>query len=149
MTTRIALLSTSIALVACGSTDAMVAPSAGPSAATKITVGKSQFGTMLFNSKRQAIYVFGADSRRRSNCYGDCARLWPPVYTKGKPRAGSGVKASLLGTAKRRDGRLQVTYAGRPLYYYVHEGPGQVLCHNVNLNGGIWKVVAPSGKPRR
>jgi predicted lipoprotein with Yx(FWY)xxD motif len=136
------------AVTACGSSQAMtVAPVS--SSGAKIVVGKSQFGTMLFNSKRQAIYVFGADARRKSNCYGECQRLWPPVYTKGAPRAGDGVKTSLLGTLKRRDGRLQVTYAGRPLYYYAHEGPGQVRCHNVNLNGGIWKVVAPSGRPRR
>ena len=38
-----------------------------------------------------------------------------------------------------------MTYAGRPLYYYVHEGPGEVLCHNVNLNGGLWRVVGPNG----
>jgi predicted lipoprotein with Yx(FWY)xxD motif len=133
---------------ACGSSAA--APEA-PAAVkgTGIVVRSSQFGNMLFNSKRQAIYVFSADARRKSKCYGECARLWPPVYTAGKPRAEAGVKASLLGTIRRRDGRLQVTYAGRPLYYYLHEGPGQVLCHNVDLNGGIWKVVSPSGVPRR
>lgn len=131
------------ALSACASTDAMTA------APTKVVVGKSQFGTMLFNSHRQAIYVFGADRRRKSNCYGECAALWPPVYTTATPRAGSGVRAALLGTIKRRDGRLQVTYSGRPLYYYAHEGPGQVRCHDVDLNGGIWKVIAPSGRPRR
>jgi predicted lipoprotein with Yx(FWY)xxD motif len=137
------------AVSACGSSQAMpVSPTAG-SSPTKVVVGKSQFGTMLFNAKRQAIYVFSADGRRKSNCYGDCARAWPPVYTTGKPRAGIGVNASLLGTARRKDGRLQVTYAGRPLYYYAHEGPGQVLCHDVNLNGGIWKVLAPDGRPRR
>jgi predicted lipoprotein with Yx(FWY)xxD motif len=131
------------ALGACASTDAMT------TAPTKVVVGKSPYGTMLFNSHRQAIYVFGADRRRNSNCYGDCAALWPPVYTTATPRAGSGVRAALLGTIRRRGGRLQVTYSGRPLYYYVHEGPGQVRCHNVNLNGGIWKVIAPSGRPRR
>jgi len=114
-----------------------------------IVVRGSQFGPMLFNAGKQAIYVFQRDSKDKSNCYGDCAALWPPVYTTGTPRGGSGVKASLLGTIKRRDGRRQVTYAGRPLYFYAHEGPGQVLCHNVDLNGGIWKVVAPSGIPRR
>jgi predicted lipoprotein with Yx(FWY)xxD motif len=145
---------------ACGSSQAMtIAPANSGSATkiarassgsgTKIVVGKSQFGTMLFNSKRQAIYVFSADARRKSNCYGECARLWPPVYTSAKPRAGAGLNPSLLGTIKRRGGRVQVTYAGRPLYYYVHEGPGQVRCHNVNLNGGIWKVVAPNGRSRR
>jgi predicted lipoprotein with Yx(FWY)xxD motif len=135
-------------VAACGSSEASTSHVTA-AAGTRVVVGKSQFGPMLFNSKRQAIYVFSADSRRRSNCYADCARLWPPVYTTGMPRAGSGVKASLLGTTRRRDGRFQVTYAGRPLYYYLHEGPGQVLCHDVNLNGGIWKVVAPSGRPRK
>jgi predicted lipoprotein with Yx(FWY)xxD motif len=137
-----ALLAAS-ALGGCASTDAMTAGS------TKIVVGKSQYGTMLFNARHQAIYVFGRDRRGKSNCYGQCAALWPPVYTSGRPRAGAGIRTSLLGTIRRRGGRLQVTYAGRPLYYYVHEGPGQVRCHDVNLSGGIWKVVAPDGHPRR
>jgi predicted lipoprotein with Yx(FWY)xxD motif len=134
-----------IALSACGS-DSTAAPEVARG--TGIVAHSSQFGPMLFNSKRQAIYIFQKDSRRRSNCYGECARLWPPVYTKGKPRALSGVRPGLLGTARRRDGRLQVTYAGKPLYYYAHEGPGQVRCHNVFLNGGYWWVIGPNGKRR-
>ena len=125
------------------------APRADASArGTAITVRNSEFGRMLFNTKRQAIYIFQLDRRNRTNCYGECARLWPPVYTKGKPRALNGVKASLLGTIKRRGGRLQVTYAGKPLYYYDHEGPGEVRCHNVFLNGGLWWVIGPNGKRR-
>jgi predicted lipoprotein with Yx(FWY)xxD motif len=62
--------------------------------------------------------------------------------------AGKGVRQQLLGTLRRRDGRRQVTYAGKPLYYYAHEGPGQVLCHDVDLNGGYWWVVGPSGRRR-
>ncbi len=117
-------------------------------AGTTITVRGSEFGTMLWGPKRQAIYVFQRDRRNVSNCYGSCATAWPPVYTTGTPRAGRGTKRSLLGTIRRRDGKRQVTYAGRPLYYYVNEGPGKVLCHNVNLNGGLWWVVGPSGKRR-
>ena len=103
---------------------------------------------MLFGPNRQAIYIFERDRRNRTNCYGECAEAWPPVYTRGTPVAGSGVRTSLLGSIRRRDGRRQVTYAGKPLYYYAHEGPGQVLCHNVNLNGGLWWVVGPNGKRR-
>jgi len=131
-----------VAAAGCGST------SSAAGGATGIVVGKSQYGTMLFNSKKQAIYVFQSDTRRHSNCYRGCAAAWPPVYTTGKPRALSGVRRSLLGTIKRRDGRLQVTYAGQPLYYYAHEGPGQVLCHRVSSYGGLWWVVGPSGKHR-
>ena len=103
---------------------------------------------MLWGPKRQAIYVFQRDGRKRSRCYGKCAKAWPPVITKGMPAAGRGVRKSLLGTTWRRGGKRQVTYAGRPLYFYAHEGSGEVLCHNVNLNGGLWWVVGPSGTPR-
>jgi predicted lipoprotein with Yx(FWY)xxD motif len=123
-------------------------PSAKRSAGTVITVRNSDYGTMLFGPNRQAVYTFQRDRRNVSRCYGDCARLWPPVYTDGRPRARGGAKASLLGTIKRRGGRRQVTYAGKPLYYYAHEGPGEVECHNVYLNGGYWWVVGPNGKRR-
>ena len=103
---------------------------------------------MLFDSKRQAIYIFEKDPKGETVCYDECAEAWPPVFTEGDPVAGKGVDASLLGTVKRRDGRLQVTYADQPLYYYAHEGPGEVRCHNVNLNGGLWWVIGADGKRR-
>lgn len=136
-----------LALVAGLLATAMLAPPA-MAAGTTISARGSQFGTMLWGPKRQAAYVFQRDGRGASRCYGSCAKAWPPVYTTGKPVAGRGVRRSLLGTTRRRDGRLQVTYAGRPLYYYAHEGPGQVLCHNVDLNGGLWWVLGPNGKRR-
>jgi predicted lipoprotein with Yx(FWY)xxD motif len=108
----------------------------------------SDFGPMLFDSSKQAIYVFERDRRNESVCYGDCAKAWPPVLSAGAPAAGDGVRPSLLGTIKRRGGRRQVTYAGRPLYFYAHEDAGQVLCHNVNLNGGFWWAVGADGKAR-
>ncbi len=114
----------------------------------RITVGDSQFGQMLFDSKKQALYVFQNDPKGQTVCYGECAEAWPPVLTEGRPRAGAGVRESLLGTVKRRDGKLQVTYGGKPIYSYSHEGPGEVRCHNVNLNGGFWWVVGPDGKRR-
>jgi len=113
---------------------------------TRVILANSDYGRMLFNSNRQAIYIFQRDRRNKSNCNGECARAWPPVFTKGRPRAGRGVKTSLLGTIRRRGGRLQVTYDGKPLYYYVNEGPGEVKCHNVNLNGGLWWAVGADGK---
>jgi predicted lipoprotein with Yx(FWY)xxD motif len=123
--------------------------SAAAGSGTGIVVGRSQYGRMLFNTNRQAIYTFSRDTRNRSNCYGSCAAFWPPAYTSGRPRALNGVKKALLGTIRRKDGRLQVTYAGRPLYYYVHEGPGQVRCHDVQLNGGVWKAIGPDGRRLR
>ena len=63
-----------------------------------------------------------------------------------RPKAGAGVKPSLLGTTKRADGRIQVTYNGRPLYYYVGDPVGQVRCQNVSEFGGLWLVVRANGR---
>ena len=59
--------------------------------------------------------------------------------------ASGAADVDLLGTAKRRDGSTQVTYGGQPLYYYAHEGPGEVKCHNVATHGGLWWVAQPDG----
>jgi predicted lipoprotein with Yx(FWY)xxD motif len=122
--------------------------SPAPAAGTKITIRGSDFGRIVWGPKRQAVYAFERDRRGESRCYGECARLWPPVYTSGRPVAGPGIRRALLGTTRRRDGRLQVTYRGRPLYYYAHEGPGEVKCHNVFLNGGLWWVLDANGRRR-
>ncbi len=114
---------------------------------TRITLAGSDFGKILFDGRGQAIYLFAKEKTSRPECYGDCAAAWPPVYTKGTPRAGSGIRARLLGTTKRRDGRLQVTYGGHPLYFYANEGRREVRCHNVFLNGGLWLVVRADGRP--
>ena len=81
----------------------------------------SRFGTILVDGAGRTLYLFTADRGKTSRCYGACAKAWPVTYAKGTPRAGAGARASLLGRTKRRDGRLQVTYRGRPLYYYVNE----------------------------
>jgi predicted lipoprotein with Yx(FWY)xxD motif len=129
-------------------TDADEGPAKPRRKGTTVTLGGSEFGEMLFDSNRQAIYIFENDRKGKTVCYGECAEAWPPVVTKGRPVAGKGVAKRLLGTIERRDGTRQVTYAGQPLYYYAHEQPGEVLCHNVNLNGGFWWVIGPDGRRR-
>ncbi|MGH8894309.1 MAG: COG4315 family predicted lipoprotein [Actinomycetes bacterium] len=109
--------------------------------------GSSDFGRMLFDGKGQAIYLFDKEETSRPDCYGACAKAWPPVITEGAPKASGMVRPGLLGTTKRTDGAVQVTYDDHPLYYYAHEGPGQVLCHDVSEFGGLWLVVTPSGDP--
>jgi predicted lipoprotein with Yx(FWY)xxD motif len=114
---------------------------------TRIRVVDSQFGKILGDGRGQAVYVFDKERSSRSECYGDCARAWPPVLAKGRPVAGRGARKRLLGTTRRRNGKRQVTYKGRPLYYYVDDAPGRVLCHNVFEFGGLWLVVRPDGSP--
>lgn len=114
---------------------------------TTIIVADSPYGPMLYDASGQAIYLFDAEQSTRPECYDDCAAAWPPVLTVGAPQAEGRVRAELLGTARRRDGTTQVTYAGHPLYFYAHEDPGQVLCHDVDEYGGTWLVVTPEGTP--
>jgi predicted lipoprotein with Yx(FWY)xxD motif len=114
----------------------------------RIVAKESPYGRVLFDANGQAIYVFEIDRRNRSNCTSkECVEAWPPVLTKEPPSAGEGAAARLLGTIRRSDGSLQVTYNGRPLYFYEHEAPGEIKCHNVNLHGGLWWVVTPRGNP--
>jgi predicted lipoprotein with Yx(FWY)xxD motif len=113
-----------------------------------LTLRQSQYGPILFDGRGRVLYLFTRDARGKpSRCYGDCARAWPVYYApKGGLRAGKGVKASLLRTTKRRDGRLQVTYNGWPLYYYAHEQAGEVKCHRIRTHGGLWLVVRANGR---
>ena len=112
---------------------------------TVITTGDSASGTMLFDGAGQAIYIWELEESDRAECYDDCAVAWPPVLTDGMPSATGSVSSDLLGTTKRTDGSTQVTYNGHPLYYYAHEGVGEVKCHNISTHGGLWWVIQPSG----
>jgi predicted lipoprotein with Yx(FWY)xxD motif len=117
------------------------------SASAALTVRSTRFGRILFDGSGRALYAFTRDRRGgRSRCYGACAKAWPVYFAKGRLLAGK-VRQSFLGTSRRRDGRLQVTYNGRPLYYYVGDKkPGQVLCQNLDEFGGTWLVVRPTGQ---
>lgn len=127
-----------------GSSSASDSPS--PQPGVVIRTGASAYGPMLFDGRRQAIYLFDRESSTRPRCYGECSEAWPPVLADGAPQATGGVRDALLGTVERRDGSVQVTYGGHPLYYYAHEGPGQVLCHDIVEYGGTWLVVTPRGE---
>lgn len=119
-----------------------------PAKRARIVVKESEFGRVLFDANGQVVYFFELDRRNESNCTSaECVQAWPPVLTQEQPSAGASVAARLLGTIRRGDGNLQVTYNGRPLYFYEHEAPGEIKCHNVNLHGGLWWVVTPRGEP--
>jgi predicted lipoprotein with Yx(FWY)xxD motif len=116
-------------------------------AGTKIQTADSQYGAVLFDGDDRAIYYFDKEKGSTSECYGACAEAWPPVLTEGAPQPGQGAQAGLLGTTERDDGTTQVTYDGHPLYYYVDDPKGEVLCHNVNEFGGLWLAVQGNGQP--
>ena len=107
---------------------------------------RTAYGVALTDRRGFALYRFTHDAGAASTCYGRCAVAWPPYLVPREP-SGASADSKLVGTIRRPDGRLQVTYAGRPLYYYVGDRrPGQVLCQGVTEFGGGWYVVAPSGR---
>src|SRR4051812_10368431 len=83
---------------------AALAQTGGPDATGR--GARSPPGRVLVDRKGIALYDFAPDRGGRSVCYGACAALWPPLLTQGKPVAGPGVRASLLGTTRRSDGKL-------------------------------------------
>jgi predicted lipoprotein with Yx(FWY)xxD motif len=140
---RLRFLAVSFALAAL----VAAAPTAARAPRSTVIVKASSFGRILFDGRGFVLYGFTRDPRGKSACSGACARAWPPYVVKSPPRAGAGVSARLLGTTRRRNGSLQVTYAGRPLYYYVGDrAAGQILCQNVTEFGGVWRVVRPTGR---
>src|SRR5213594_2890625 len=120
---------------------------AAPGGAARLGVRSTEYGKALFGPSGKVVYVFGADRGSTSRCYGVCATAWPPLLTSATPLAGTGVQAKLLGTTKRKDGRLQVTYNGHPLYYYKADKVGKVMCQHANMHGGLWLIIKPNGQP--
>jgi predicted lipoprotein with Yx(FWY)xxD motif len=133
-------------LVLVGSLALVAAAGVWASGGAVVKVEKTKIGKVITNSSLHTLYMFRADHGTTSACYGRCATTWPPLITKGKPVAGAGVKASLLGTTKRKDGKLQVTYKKHPLYtYVVDKKPGQTTGEGSKLFGAGWYALTPTG----
>jgi predicted lipoprotein with Yx(FWY)xxD motif len=113
------------------------------------TVGAASagnLGTILVDSQGRTLYLFEKDSGTKSACSGACATNWPPLRDSGKPTAGTGLNASLLGTTPRSDGNPQVTYNGHPLYTFVmDQNPGDAKGQGVSAFGGSWFTLNSAG----
>ena len=90
--------------------------------------------------------LFAQDTGTKSTCSGECAVDWPPVRVSGKPKAGSGVNTSMLGTTPRSDGKPQVTYNGHPLYLFEGDSnAGDTYGQAITAFGAAWYVMSPAG----
>ena len=113
---------------------------------TKVAVASSRLGNVLVDGRGHTLYLFAKDRHGKSSCTRQCAAFWPPLIAAGKPRALAGAKASLLGTTKRPDGRLQVTYNHHPLYTFVKDTTkGQTNGEELNVFGAEWYAVSATG----
>jgi len=139
---------TLIAALLIGALAALIAVNhaSASSGQAQVKVGKTRLGRILVSAQGRTLYMFAADKRNKSACYGSCATYWPPLLTTSTRVSGAGVKASLLGTTRRTNGKLQITYNGHPLYRFVKDTkPGQTSGQGLNLSGGLWWVMSPAG----
>ena len=139
------------AALAVGGAAAGAHPGVGAHAAKGETIALmkvGKLGKILTDGEGHVLYLFEKDKHGKSACYGGCATFWPPVITKGKPIAKGGVSAAKLGTAKRRDGKSQVTYNGHPVYYYKGDNnrPRRASGEGSKLFGAEWYVLNAAGK---
>ena len=119
---------------------------AASGAAALRVITDPKLGKIIVDATGRTLYDFVIDKGTTSVCYSACASLWPPYTTTGRPVAGKGVMAKLIGTTKRRDGASEVTYAGHPLYYYAPDrARGQITGQALNQFGAPWYALAPSG----
>jgi len=118
------------------------------SGAGVVSLGNVQkLGMVLVDSNGMTLYDFHKDKGTMSSCYGPCAEGWPPMLTEGEPTVGNGASASKLGTTERKDGTMQVTYAGHPLYTFVEDKkPGEANGNDVSAFGAQWYALKGSGE---
>ena len=126
-----------------------IASSATSKPAT-VKTGTSSLGRIIVDGQSHTLYLFEKDKRGKSACSGACAQNWPPLLTKGAPKAGADAKASLLGTIKRADGTTQVTYNKHPLYTFVGDQGkrGATKGEGLDAFGAKWYVVTAKGTAR-
>ena len=154
LTSAAAIPLLALAVAACGGGGATAATPPATSTSTTasaqtgtVRVADSSLGSILVDSQGRTLYLFKADSGTKSTCNGACAAAWPPLRSSGKPTAGNGVKAALLGTTPRSDGAAEVTYKGHPLYLYAGDKkPGDVTGQGIVGFGAPWYVLSPAGQ---
>jgi len=97
----------------------------------------SSIGFYLTNGTGFTLYMFKVDKPNNgtSACNGSCANNWPPFFTSSI-KVPPGLSASSFGTITRKDGSMQVTYNGLPLYrFHTDKQPGSTLGQGI---GSVW-----------
>ena len=126
--------------------DSALAANRAAGAGVKVGVANSGLGRVLIDGRGRTLYLFEKDKHGKSSCAGQCAAFWPPLIASGKPLATAGAKASLLGTTKRADGRLQITYNHHPLYTFVKDtSNGQTNGEELDAFGAEWYAISSAG----
>jgi predicted lipoprotein with Yx(FWY)xxD motif len=125
---------------------------AGAASAATVKLGHTSAGGLLETGSGLTLYMFSRDSRNKDTCLqiSGCPAAWPSLTVNGRPTAGAGVRASLLGTIRIGHGRRQLTYAGHPLYLFAGDPiTGDTGYLGFSSFGGIWYGVGGAGQAVR
>lgn len=124
------------------------APAGGPadgSGGNSLRTASTSLGDIVVNGKGMSVYVYDRDTANSgtSACTGSCASQWPAVKATTTAPTVTGVTGT-IGTINAVGGGKQVTINGLPIYTYVGDAAAGDLTGQGF--GGIWWVVAPTGK---
>ena len=139
-----------VAIGAAASAVTSPALAAEPKKTLSLTIASSKLGSIMVDGDGYTIYMFKPDARNVSNCEGQCLTAWPPVMlgkaeTLANVATSADLRRSLLGVAMREDGSRQVTYDGRPLYWWFQDTKaGDLKGQSVN---NVWWVMNDQGTP--
>jgi|HubBroStandDraft_6_1064221.scaffolds.fasta_scaffold381764_2 predicted lipoprotein with Yx(FWY)xxD motif len=139
--------STSTPATSGAASSAATSPQGSGSSASTVTImtHSTSKGTVLTNAQGKTLYWFAIDTPTKSNCNGSCTSFWPPVIGKAAAVSGTTLMHG-FGTITRSDGSVQATYDGHPLYTYAADtAPGQIGGNALNVSGGLWWAMTPSG----
>src|SRR5437870_1806405 len=94
-----------------------VAFGASATVSTVKTAKNGAIGSIVVSGAGLTLYHDTREVSGSLSCTGVCAKTWLPLTVSGamKPTGGAGITASKLGTVRRSDGRVQVTYGGLAL----------------------------------
>jgi predicted lipoprotein with Yx(FWY)xxD motif len=141
-----------LVLSACGSdnsnnsSSSTTTPNSQNAQSGTVDVAKTGLGNVLVDSQGRTLYRFLADQGTTSECSGACATNWPPLEASGKPTAGKGADASMIGTTARSDGGTQVTYNGHPVYTFMGDKKaGDTNGEGLVAFGAAWFALSPAG----
>jgi predicted lipoprotein with Yx(FWY)xxD motif len=144
-----ALAALALTLAACGGGDDEQPASAAAAARTVSVDQVEGVGSVLVDRSGAALYTPDREADGTIRCRGECTAIWPPLEASGMPTASDDVPGR-LGTVRRPDGAMQVTYDGRPLYRFAQDPqPGDVTGDGASDRFGgtsfTWHAVTATG----
>ena len=118
---------------------AQASPSTGQAS---VLLEPTALGSILVDSRGRTLYLFEKDRGGASSCDTSCSAYWPKLTSRGVPRAGTGLRQSLLRVTRSH----QLTYAGHPLYRFVGDKrPGQTAGEGLDAFGAEWYAIGAAG----